>query len=153
MTKTIYQQENLRYAGDVNSRLKDMSFICGWAVDIHNPEIPQLIEIYVDKICIGRTLADQYRSDLIHEIGINGFQGFVFPCPPHLCDDKKHELQIKIIDANHYFPESPKKVLLPFPQHVKTKLQEVEQALAESKKGFEEIEKLLQGNIYGHSSQ
>jgi hypothetical protein len=52
--------------------------IAGWAQHIHHPEAPVCLDIYADRILIGRTFANRYREDLEHAGLGSGCLGFEF---------------------------------------------------------------------------
>jgi len=116
------KDEKPRYFGDVNSSLQENTLIRGWAWDSHNPATPVNVEVYIDGNIAGITSANYHREDLLR-ISKNGNQGVLFPVPPSLCDEQLHEVQIKIVDTDKYFPDAPKKLIFPYPEHVKVEFQ------------------------------
>ena len=117
-----------RYFGDVNSSLRENNFIIGWAWDSENPATPQNIELYIDGNLSGSIIANLFREDLVKS-SRNGNQGFSFSAPAGTYDDQHHMVQIRIMDTDCYFPDMPKKILFPYPHHVKVEFQKYKNKL------------------------
>ena len=58
--------------------------LAGWAQNIDHPDAPVCLDIYLDGVLIGRTLANRYRADL-EQAGLgSGRHSFEFTAPAGL---------------------------------------------------------------------
>ncbi len=64
--------------------------ICGWAFDPASPEVPLVLEISLDGVPVGKTVADRYRDDLERAGLAAGRCAFAFAFPTPLACGGRH---------------------------------------------------------------
>jgi len=64
----------------------------GWARDAANSDMPVPVEVVVDGLVLGSTLANHYRADLATAGYGQGRHGFEFRFPAPLASDQPHML-------------------------------------------------------------
>jgi hypothetical protein len=70
----------------------EAGLVRGWARDAANSDMPVPVEVVVDGVVLGSTLANHYRADLAIAGYGHGRHGFDFRFPAPLASDRPHML-------------------------------------------------------------
>jgi len=70
----------------------EAGLVRGWARDAANSDMPGPVEVVVDGVVLGSTLANRYRADLATAGYGHGQHGFEFRFPAPLASDRPHML-------------------------------------------------------------
>ncbi len=73
----------------------DRELVVGWAHDHANPDCPVLLEIVVNGVVLGTTLADRYRADMAALKLAGGHCAFRFQFPKPLDPDRRHIVAVR----------------------------------------------------------
>ena len=80
--------------------------IKGWAADKRDPSIRLDVEIEVGGICIGRSVCNLYRGDLVHAGIGDGTYGFEFPVPSAL--PRNAAVVVKVVGTGYIIRQNTK---------------------------------------------
>jgi hypothetical protein len=88
----------------------DLGQVRGWARDAASPHLPVMIEILVDGVVVGETLANRYRPDLVAAGQGDGRHGFEFALPTPLPADSVHVIFTRRASDGTQLNNSPRTV-------------------------------------------
>lgn len=71
----------------------EINRVVGWAWDRSRPDMPVLVEIYVDDVCVCITVANELRPDLKKAEKSDGSCAFSALLPETVCDGAQHVIR------------------------------------------------------------
>lgn len=105
----------------------------GWAWNSMQPDAPVEVEVLDGGTPVMAVLADLYREDLVKAGKGNGLHAFDIELPGSLCDNRPHEIRIRVRGVGYELRGGPKTLLVMRPEPIDV----VETGLVEAISGMQ----------------